>query len=165
VVYKRSLSVLWCVAMAWVATPAVAGTYGTAGCGLGSVVFGAEPGFAQVFAATTNGTSYTQTFGISSGTSNCVPAAKAAAFNSQRLFLEQNFASVAMDAAQGDGETLRGLAATLGCSDQAYPEVTSAIKAHHAAIFRAAGVDKVLFSMHKVLRSSEGVTTGCTNII
>ena len=164
-VYKRSLSVLWCVAMAWVASPAAAASYGAAGCGLGSVVFGAEAGFGQVFAATTNNTSYTQTFGISSGTSNCVPAAKAAAFNSQKLFLEQNFASLAIDAAQGDGETLRGLVATLGCSEQVYPEVTSAIKAHHATIFRAAGVERVLFSMHKVLRTSAGVTTGCTNII
>src|SRR5437868_47659 len=50
-----------------------AGGYGMAGCGLGSLLFGPvnEP-FAQVLAATTNATFATQTFGITSGTSNCV---------------------------------------------------------------------------------------------
>ena len=33
------------------------GNYGDAGCGLGSILFGAKPGFVQVFASTTNGTS------------------------------------------------------------------------------------------------------------
>jgi hypothetical protein len=47
------------------------GNYGDAGCGLGSILFGAKPGFVQVFAATTNGTFGSQTFGITTGTSNC----------------------------------------------------------------------------------------------
>ncbi|MFN7453535.1 MAG: DUF3015 family protein, partial [Pseudobdellovibrionaceae bacterium] len=49
---------------------AMAKSYGDAGCGLGSVIFGNEKGFSQIFAATTNGTVGNQTFGISSGTSN-----------------------------------------------------------------------------------------------
>ena len=49
----------------------VSAQYGMAGCGLGSVVI-SDDGFLQVFAATTNGTSYSQSFGITSGTSNCV---------------------------------------------------------------------------------------------
>src|SRR5690348_11977029 len=49
-----------------------AGWYGMAGCGLGSLVFGPNDApVAQVLAATTNGTFASQTFGISSGTSNC----------------------------------------------------------------------------------------------
>jgi len=47
--------------------------YGMAGCGLGSIAFGNDQTmFKQVLAATTNGTFGTQTFGITSGTSNCV---------------------------------------------------------------------------------------------
>ncbi len=46
------------------------GTYGVAGCGLGSMVFGNQEGGIQVIAATLNGTGI-QTFGITSGTSNC----------------------------------------------------------------------------------------------
>ena len=44
--------------------------YGIAGCGLGSVLFGTSGG---VFAYTTNSSSGNQVFGITSGTSNCLP--------------------------------------------------------------------------------------------
>ena len=47
-----------------------AAKYGPAGCGLGSMIFDPDSGFTQIFAATTNGTSGNQTFGISTGTSN-----------------------------------------------------------------------------------------------
>ena len=80
-------------ALAFAATSHAA-PYGAAGCGLGSVVFGAKTGFVQVFAATTNGTSGNQTSGITSGTSNCVPAAKSEAFNKQREFVNTNLASL-----------------------------------------------------------------------
>src|SRR6266545_2071443 len=46
-------------------------SYGLAGCGLGSMLIGSKPGIVQIFAATTNGSFGTQTFGITSGTSNC----------------------------------------------------------------------------------------------
>ena len=45
--------------------------YGAAGCGLGAIVFGSKPGMIQVLAATTNATFYSQTFGITTGTSEC----------------------------------------------------------------------------------------------
>lgn len=44
--------------------------YGMAGCGLGSLVMGKDGG--QILAATTNGTFYSQLFGITSETLNCV---------------------------------------------------------------------------------------------
>ncbi|HYG66757.1 MAG TPA: DUF3015 family protein, partial [Anaeromyxobacteraceae bacterium] len=47
------------------------GRYGAAGCGLGSMAFGNTPGAVQILASTTNGLFGTQTFGITTGTSNC----------------------------------------------------------------------------------------------
>ena len=44
------------------------GKYGTAGCGLGSMAFGDQPGGIQILAATTNGILGNQTFGITFGT-------------------------------------------------------------------------------------------------
>src|SRR5512145_696073 len=50
------------------------GTYGAAGCGLGSMVFGNQPGFFQLLAGTTNHIIFfNQFFGITFGTSNCSP--------------------------------------------------------------------------------------------
>lgn len=89
--------------------------YGLAGCGLGSILFGPKPGGIQIVAATTNGTSYNQTFGITFGTLNCefTEAGVQAA-----VYLENNREVMAKEAARGEGETLVGLANILKCSNQ-----------------------------------------------
>ncbi len=63
--------------------------YGMAGCGLGSLAFGDDNGKIQIIAATTNGTSGTQTFGITSGTSNCNPEDANVAAN-MNVYVEAN---------------------------------------------------------------------------
>ena len=78
--------------------------YGMAGCGLGSMVFGDKPGLIQVIAATVNSTAASQTFGISSGTSNCEDRAGTAAF-----FIDANRVVLASDMARGSGETIVNL--------------------------------------------------------
>ncbi len=88
--------------------------YGPAGCGLGSMMIGSNPGFSQVFASTTNGTSNSQTFGISSGTSNCSTKGGTA---STRSFIEGNLEALAKDMARGQGETIVALSALAGCAD------------------------------------------------
>lgn len=98
------------------AAPAASGpAYGAAGCGLGSLVLGNKPGFMQVFAATTNGTFGSQTFGISSGTSNCNTAPGSA--TAAREFIETNREAFAKDVSRGSGETIDSLATLSGCTD------------------------------------------------
>jgi Protein of unknown function (DUF3015) len=91
-------------------------TYGTAGCGLGSLLFGNEPGLVQVLAATTNGTGV-QTFGITSGTSNCGETAASTA--STKAFIQANRETVAKEIARGSGETISSITALAGCQDAA----------------------------------------------
>src|SRR5688572_24436401 len=91
-----------------VAVPAAhADGYGTAGCGLGSILFGDKPGIIQVLAATTNGTFGTQTFGITTGTSNCEDTAASA--QNTKAFVQANREAVAKDIARGSGETIASL--------------------------------------------------------
>ncbi|RYZ68779.1 MAG: DUF3015 domain-containing protein [Proteobacteria bacterium] len=88
--------------------------YGVAGCGLGSIVFGPKPGYIQVFAATLNGLASNQTFGITTGTSNCdIPEN---AYN-VAAYIEVNREILAKDASRGEGETISNLAAILKCKD------------------------------------------------
>lgn len=89
--------------------------YGMAGCGLGSMVFGKQRGYIQIIAATLNGTSGTQTFGISSGTSNCADTAGGLA--STKAFVEANREALAKDIARGEGETISSLSTLAGCAD------------------------------------------------
>jgi hypothetical protein len=96
--------------------------YGTAGCGLGSLVFGNQKGIVQIFAATTNGTFGSQTFGITTGTSNCADTGGGMA--SIKSFTETNREALAKDMSRGQGETLKNLATLAGCTDAAAVGVT-----------------------------------------
>ena len=101
------------LAVAAVSTQAFAGGYGTAGCGLGSMIIGSTGGIVQVFAATTNGTSGSQTFGISFGTSNCGGGGAAPTVKG---YIEANRESLANDISRGNGETLNNLSHLMGCA-------------------------------------------------
>lgn len=90
------------------------GTYGTAGCGLGSLAFGNQPGAVQILAATTNGTLANQTFGITTGTSNC--GAGLVAMGTKN-FVEANREVLAKDMSRGQGETIGALTVMAGCTD------------------------------------------------
>ncbi|MFA5584255.1 MAG: DUF3015 family protein [Bacteriovoracaceae bacterium] len=91
--------------------------YGAAGCGLGSVVFeNDQTWWKQVLASTTNGTSGTQTFGITFGTSNC-DAPTPLKVTQAQAYVEANKVALANDIARGSGESIRGLSKVYGCSD------------------------------------------------
>jgi hypothetical protein len=92
--------------------------YGMAGCGLGSVVFGQKPGMIQVIAGTTNGIGGNQTFGISSGTSNCGESGKSQATHE---FIKVNKLSLEKEVARGEGETLVSLGQMLECNNNSFP--------------------------------------------
>jgi hypothetical protein len=105
------------------------GPYGTAGCGLGSMAFGSQPGMIQVVAATLNGTGI-QTFGITTGTSNC--GAGAMASNGTRNFVEANREVLAKDMSRGQGETIGALTWMAGCSDSS--AVGAALQSRYSTI-------------------------------
>jgi len=119
-------------------SPAHAGegedVYGTAGCGLGSIIFGDKEGFIQVIAATFNGTAGNQTFAISSGTSNCEEQSKGT--DSAKVYIEGNKEALAKEIAQGQGEAIAGLSEVAGCSDAS--AVGSSLQANYATIFPSA---------------------------
>lgn len=115
------------------ASPAFAAGYGDAGCGLGSLIFQDQKGPIQILAATTNGTSWSQAFGISSGTSNC--DAVELALNEQRAYAEANFNSLTKEMAAGEGEQLTAFATVLGCQATVAPEFARYTQTNYEAIF------------------------------
>lgn len=120
-------------AVALISTSSFAAKYGAAGCGLGSMVFeGDQTWWKQVLAATTNGTSGTQTFGITFGTSNC-DAPSPLKITTAQAFVEANRVALANDIARGNGETIVGLSKVYGCSDAAV--FAKALKSNYSSIF------------------------------
>jgi hypothetical protein len=133
--------------------------YGSAGCGLGSILFGPGSGFVQIFAATTNGTSANQTFGITSGTSNCDASAPA---TSAKNFVVTNRVALAKDISRGKGQTLTSLTELAGCSDS--KAVGAKLRKSFKVIFPNASVsdESVSASVVEVLKSDE--TLSCSNL-
>ena len=107
------------------------GRYGSAGCGLGSLAFGDQPGGIQIIAATLNGTGV-QTFGITSGTSNCAEDGVAMNEGETNSFAEANFESLKQEMAQGQGDNLQVLASLMGCDAHA---LGSAARSNYGSIF------------------------------
>jgi hypothetical protein len=86
------------------------------GCGVGSQIFKGQTGVGpNIMAATTNGSSGNQTFGISSGTLGC--NAEDAVPDVAGLFIDQNMERVARDMSTGQGEALETLATLMGIQD------------------------------------------------
>lgn len=106
------------------------GRYGAAGCGLGSMAFGNTPGAVQILAATTNGFAGTQTFGITTGTSNCGPGMLSAG---TRDFVEANREALAKDISRGEGEAIGALTWMNGCKSSR--DVGAALQANFGRIF------------------------------
>lgn len=89
-----------------------------AGCGLGTAVIFKSPGswVEHVLAATTNGTSGNQTFGMTSGTLGCEGAGGPLA-SGVDYFIDENIDMIAMETATGEGETIDALAEMIGVAD------------------------------------------------
>jgi hypothetical protein len=86
------------------------------GCGLGSTLFDGQSGIApNVLAATTNGISGNQTFGITTGTLGCNQNDTVSA--AADSFIKSNMERVARDMSTGNGETMDTLAALMGIQE------------------------------------------------
>lgn len=90
-----------------------AANLGPSGCGLGSIIFPDSSNvlWKQVLSATSNGSSGNQTFGMTSGTSNCDMGGSMA----KAVFIEANKVALANEMAKGQGQTLTSLAKLYGC--------------------------------------------------
>ncbi|MEC8010007.1 MAG: DUF3015 domain-containing protein [Pseudomonadota bacterium] len=120
-------------------TGAQAKDYGPAGCGLGTeVIFkDANEWHEHVLAATTNGTSGNQTFGMTSGTLGCDTNGPLA--NGVGLYMEENLDQIAADAAQGHGENLDALAELIGVQGQDQVIFQAQMQNNFDAIFASEG--------------------------
>lgn len=108
------------------------GGYGMAGCGLGSIVF-PENNKLQVFAATTNGTFGSQTFGITFGTSNCDGGSMFASKEKVEQFIAANQNVLKNEISRGNGETLNGLADLVGANNR--EQFGNYLKSNYSKIF------------------------------
>lgn len=146
------------VAAASFAATANAANTGMAGCGLGSMAFEHDNSKLQIVAATLNGTSGNQTFGITSGTSNCVDSGATAS----AMYIAVNQESLKKDIARGEGESLNGLSQILKCSNPT--ALNAALQRNYAHIFTSNEVksEDVNKNIHALIQSTSTLNGTCT---
>jgi hypothetical protein len=124
------------------------------------MLFGPGAGITQIFAATTNGTFASQTFGITSGTSNCDASAPSA--KSAKVYVETNRAALAKDIARGKGETINGLAELGACKDP--NAVATKLQSQFKTIFPSAQTSDAQVSETVVDMLGSDASLGCGNL-
>jgi hypothetical protein len=108
------------------------------GCGLGTLLWEGRADNStlfQAFQATTNGTSGTQTFGITSGTSECRQPSKFVQSEQLINFVQANMDNLAKDIAMGKGETLDTFAELLGVTPEQGATVNQKLQSNFGRIF------------------------------
>ena len=148
-----------------VSPAAMAADYGMAGCGLGSMLI-KDDGIVQIFAATTNGTSYSQTFGITIGTSNCVSDGVVMADKEQEAFTELNLDNLQRDMAAGQGEYLAAFVTLLGCSEAVRPTIYNFAQASYPITFPTENTTpmQALYGFKVMASQDHQLAAGCSRI-
>lgn len=150
------------LALLAVAGMASAAKYGTAGCGVGSLVFGDQKGMIQLLAVTTN-QYFGQTYSITTGTSNCSEDGVALVDRERALFAEANFDVIKQEIAMGKGENVAVLASLYGCDGASVGSFGSAVQASYGTIGKSATAPEMLDAIDGVVRSNTSLSTCHSN--
>ena len=109
------------------------------GCGLGSMIIKNQNStMLQALAATTNGTSGNQTFGITSGTSNCNKPSDFVSNDKLNKFVEENMDELALDISAGKGETLETVAKLMNVENNS--EFSEKLQANFSNVYSSQNV-------------------------
>ena len=109
------------------------------GCGLGSLIIKNQNTVVlQALAATTNGTSGNQTFGITSGTSNCDKPSNFVSNDKLNKFVGENMDELALDISAGKGETLATVAKLMNVENT--PAFSAKLQANFSNIYTSENI-------------------------
>jgi hypothetical protein len=124
--------ILGLMAGALMTASANAASYQAQGCGLGSTLFSDGSNVVhQSLGAITNSLFFNNTFGMTSGTSNC--ELDAAGGQANAVFIKANKVALSNDIARGQGATLASLSRMYGCTN--HNAVGSALQKEYKSIF------------------------------
>ena len=113
------------------------------GCGLGTMLWENKADNSllfQLFQGTTNGTSGSQTFGMTSGTSNCQKPSKIVQNEKLIHFVQANMDNLAQDIAMGKGESLDTFAEMLGVAPGQNAAFNAKLQANFSKIFTSENI-------------------------
>jgi hypothetical protein len=155
------------IAVVLATAPVLASADNIGSCGWGTKLMDGQTGAApQVLAATTNGTSGNQTFGISSGTSGCTQDGTVKSTWKTSMFIDGNKERLARDMSIGNGETLDSLAHLIGIREADRAKFNRATQENLARIFPSNDVatEQVMVALKEVLTSDRDLAQYAASI-
>lgn len=129
------------------------------GCGWGSMLFEGSSGTpSHVVAATTNGTSGNNTFGMTSGTNGC-DTSKTLDYKGTSAVVFHNMDRLSNDIAKGEGEILDTVASVMGIDSVDVPTFKRVLHENFDAIYPNSEVtsDQVMEAMISVMEKDESL--------
>ncbi len=143
VVAMVSIMLVFVCGSAFAAAKETGTAHQNVGCGLGTILFknnADQSILLQAFQATTNGSFGTQTFGVTSGTSECKEPTKFVSNDRINEFVVANMDNLAKDIAMGRGETLDAFADLMQVPAEQRPEFYQKLQASFSKIFTSENV-------------------------
>lgn len=132
------------------------------GCGLGTIIFKGQSGFfPHTSAATTNGTSANQWFGLTSDTSDCNSSGMVSNEHQREIFVASNMDQLSLEMAQGGGLHLEALAGLLEISPANQPEFYRLTQEHLPGLLSSSkdGAKALLATLDKTLSADAALTS------
>lgn len=129
------------------------------GCGWGSMLFEGSSGTpSHVVAATTNGTSGNNTFGMTSGTNGC-DTSKTLDYKGTSAVVFHNMDRLSNDIAKGDGEILDTVASIMGIESNDLPTFKRVLNENFDAIYPNSEVtsDQVMEAMITAMQTDKSL--------
>ncbi len=127
------------------------------GCGLGGYAIGDKEGFLWNMLGTflNHGMCSNQTFAMSTGTSDCGMPEKLAILDQMNIFVADNMDALAVDIAQGNGDSLDALAEIARIPESTRPVFYSALQNNFSRIYPNANVtsDTVVAEISKIMET------------
>ncbi|MGI9303725.1 MAG: DUF3015 family protein [Gammaproteobacteria bacterium] len=129
---------IWSTALAAFGLTGAAHADSGPGCGWGTLAFKGQSGLsAHAAAATTNGTSSNQWFGLTSGTAGCDPETVVSNEFQRKAFVASNIDNLSREMARGRGDHLDALASLLYISEDDKAGFFSLTQAQLAGLMEA----------------------------
>jgi hypothetical protein len=137
-----------------------------AGCGLGSMLIQDNSKLMQLFAMTTNEVTGSQSFGITTGTSNCKAESFVMREKAIQYFAEVNKTDLSREMAQGQGEKLATLASLYGCKGSAKNDFSKMTQSSFGKILPTndTATSEMVRNLNRELESNSELSKSCQAI-
>jgi len=108
-----------------------------------------------------------QTFGITTGTSNCSPEGLVRLDKEREIFAQKNYSSLVKEMAVGEGENLETLAGLFGCSQDTRNEFGSLVQDNFGSIVKSdtTSSNEMLIHLQSQLVSHSTLSKSCVAVM